>query len=73
MKSDSNHDFQAAAAASPHQDTEDQAVAAESEVRPDAVNLARELIANANYPDAAVIQKIAGHLANHLQLPPAEK
>lgn len=73
MKSDSNHEHQAAAAVPPDQDTEDQAVAAPTEIRPDAVARARELIANPDYPNAAVIQKVAGHLANHLQTPPADK
>jgi hypothetical protein len=73
MKPDSNRDLQAAVTAPCGQNATDQAVAATSEVRPNAVNRARELIANPTYPDAAMIQKIAGHLANHLQTPPADK
>jgi hypothetical protein len=73
MKSDSNRDLQAAVTAPCGEAAMDQADAAQNELRSDAVNRARELIANPNYPDAAVVQKIAGHLANHLQTPPADK
>jgi hypothetical protein len=73
MKSDSNRDLQAAVTAPCGEAAMDQADAAQIEIRTDAVNRARELIANPNYPDTLVVQKIAGHLANHLQTPPADK
>jgi hypothetical protein len=73
MKSDSNRDLHAAAAVPRDQNAAGQEVAATTEVRHEAVKRAQELIANPNYPDAAVIQKVADHLANHLQTPPADK
>jgi hypothetical protein len=73
MKSDLNEDLHATTAVRRDQNAVAQEQAGTSEVRSEVVARARELIADANYPDAAVIEKIAQHLASNLQRPPADK